>query len=299
MTPGRILDRLQRHAPTTDAVAGAMGKIAAQAFRDRGYFLPEKHPRLVLALGEEIARVQASADMVARAAMWLDLKGPQPIAYAADEDPGDVPAVLPESAIEDLIARVPELQSSAEEVRKAYGERHAFAAAYSPSLEVAGRVQKAIRHGLETGETVGSIIDRVEGIGKWTRAYADTVVQTNATGAYAAGRLKEAEKMQALGLIAALEFKSVLHPTTRPNHAAAHNVIASVDDPIWERLSPPLGYQCRCALFPIDKNQIPKHLFSKTGALLRARVPAGAGADEMRGYNSFGRRPDRGIYGSP
>ncbi len=130
----------------------------------------------------------------------------------------------------------------------------------------------------------------------WTQGYAQTVVRTNTTSAFAAGRFREAEDMKREGVeVVALKFVAIEDSRVRPNHLACDGLIASVDDPIWNKLSPPLFYGCRCTVVPVDAIDIPPHLFRADGTLKPATTPMGAYAE--RGPHGedlgFGRRPDR------
>lgn len=42
---------------------------------------------------------------------------------------------------------------------------------------------------------------------------------------------------------------------TRPAHAAMDGYIAPIDDPIWQRWSPPAGHQCRCTRITLTEKQ--------------------------------------------
>jgi hypothetical protein len=78
----------------------------------------------------------------------------------------------------------------------------------------------------------------------------------------------------------------------RPNHKAMHGVIASVDDQIWQKLSPPLGYMCRCSLITVDAIELRRRGINPE-RIPKARIPFGARPDSFE----FGTRPDWMLYG--
>lgn len=248
-------------------------------------------------LGAALLRVQAAADLAGRAALWLKLaarRRGRHLGYAAPpvpelvDDQGGLHRVVPWQSILDLLDRQPVFAANAEEVRLAYAEQHAFALAKAPDATVAARVQDALVGAMHAGRTVREATDLVAELGPWARSYAQTVVRTNATTAYAAGEFREAKKLEDAGEIGGLRFQCALDGDVRTNHRAAHGLVARVGDPVWELLSPPLGYNCRCNLQPVDAlfEEVPLH----------ARVPAGAHPDLGFG-RGFGGRPDRAAYG--
>lgn len=120
----------------------------------------------------------------------------------------------------------------------------AFSLAKAADAEIVRQVQKTLASGLVADPT-----DAIAAIGNFTRAYADVVVRTNLASAYSDGL--KAAVAEAPDLIPAFRFDAVMDADTRENHAAAHGLIAPVGDPVWERFTPPLGHNCRCALVPL------------------------------------------------
>ena len=71
-------------------------------------------------------------------------------------------------------------------------------------------------------------------------------------------------------IVGAMEYNAMSDPETRPNHWAAHGMIASVNDPIWVKLKPPLGYNCRCQTNLVDKFTLDRMgLIKPTGEVTR------------------------------
>ena len=158
-----------------------------------------------------------------------------------------VPKVPFKDAIRDLTRRDPRLASSAAEVSQIYAE-HGFAAVHASSDVILERVRQQIAS-VMAGSNVADVIAVVQALEGWTRNYAGTVVRTNLTTAYAAGRWEQLKDPDVRQTIPALRYVSVQEPWdpktkrgTRPNHRAAHGFVAAPDDPAWKDLAPPLGY---------------------------------------------------------
>lgn len=201
-----------------------------------------------------------------------------------------------DDAIDDLLARTPELARSGDLVAQVYSNEHGFAAAYSPSRAVTQRAQKAISDAVARGTSMGDVEAILQDMGDWSRAYAETVFRTNLATAYSAGRWKQVSDPDVAAVIPAMRYDAVGDKDTRPNHEAADGLIASINDPIWDRFTPPLGYNCRCTLELVDVFTLERMGLLNNGRVKRQTPPGFSRAhpDSER----FGQgRPDRRIYG--
>lgn len=220
----------------------------------------------------------------------------------------DVP-ILPdvpfEEAIRVLLERRPELAAGWQAAQEAY-QRGAFTLARASTARVAARVQgviaTALRRGTTTEEAEGQILaalregrSDVAGAG-FTRAYAETVFRTNLASAYAAGRHRQAQDPAVRAVASGWRYVATRDADVRDNHIASHNFVAHFDDPVWEVLSPPQGFNCRCALELTLTDELQRRGLADEGGNLQrlAAVPAGAGPDP--GFRVAG-RPDRAFYG--
>ena len=200
-------------------------------------------------------------------------------------------------AIANLVAREPRLAASADQVAEFYRTSNAFAAVGAPELEIAAKVQREIGVALEAGLDTDAATKAIEAVTDWSKWYAETVFRTNTTTAYSAGRWKMASDPIVAEVIPAMRYDAVGDGDTRPNHLAADGLIAGITDPIWEKFSPPLGYNCRCTIALVDRFELEAlGLLDAQGNVTRSE-PSGfsaAGPDSDR----FGRgRPDRRLYG--
>lgn len=143
------------------------------------------------------------------------------------------------------------------------------------------RLAESIRDGQSYQQAVRSIVDDTG----WSRAYAETVYRTNATAAYAIGQRRIAAAPDLVGIVAGFRFDATLDSDVRPNHRAAHGFVARPIDPAWMRLTPPLGFNCRCSIAPVTRQEVERS-FGRGGLPVQADVPPGAGPDP--GFTSGG-----------
>lgn len=84
-------------------------------------------------------------------------------------------------------------------------------------------------------------------------ARARLIVRTNAATAYAAGRFRRQKEDADSRPI--WRYVAVLDASTRPSHAALDGQAWRHDDPIWESIYPPNGFNCRCRVQALTEDQ--------------------------------------------
>ncbi|MCX7907951.1 MAG: phage head morphogenesis protein [Ignavibacteria bacterium] len=82
----------------------------------------------------------------------------------------------------------------------------------------------------------------------------DVIFRTNLQTAYQAGRYQEMKT--AVEDLPYWQYISVLDTRTRPNHAALNGKVFRADDPFWKTHYPPNGYNCRCRVRALTKEQV-------------------------------------------
>lgn len=165
--------------------------------------------------------------------------------------PTELPRVPPSDAISDLIRREPRLARTADAVSRVYNESHAFALARSASDVLTRKVRDVTVAALQAGLPTPDAVEIIRGMGDFTRGYAETVFRTNANTAYTSGMFRQVRDPAVADVIGAFRYDAVLDSDVRPNHRAAHGLVAAPDDPIWHRIAPPLGYNCFGAGTPV------------------------------------------------
>ncbi|MCI4627249.1 MAG: phage head morphogenesis protein [Candidatus Magnetoovum sp. WYHC-5] len=81
-----------------------------------------------------------------------------------------------------------------------------------------------------------------------------TIYRTNRQTAYMTGRWKE--QMEDVHSRPYWQYIAVMDSKTRPKHAALNNLIFKYDDPFWEQNYPPNGFNCRCRVRALTKEQV-------------------------------------------
>lgn len=270
----------------------AILRIAASEFKNNS----QEKNKAIRRLANLIATTEGVADMMGRRRLLIEadsMSGTTPISMQAAEGQNlIIPNVTFQEALDSFAEREPRLVDAAVEVADVYNLEHGFTLARAADEKIIHAVQDIITAGLAGNTPIKTIPDLIEAIGPFSRGYADTVFRTNVTSAFTAGRLRMASDPNIAQVIIALQYVAVLDSNVRPNHAAAHGIIATVNDPVWNRLSPPLGFNCRCGLRMISESEARRLGAFSGGEIVRSRINPQAQADST----DFGQRPDSRIY---
>lgn len=81
-----------------------------------------------------------------------------------------------------------------------------------------------------------------------------TIYRTNKFSAYQAGRYKR-QKMRSRSR-PYWQYVAILDSRTRPSHAALNGEVFRHDDPIWEAIYPPNGFNCRCRVRALSEARL-------------------------------------------
>ena len=109
---------------------------------------------------------------------------------------------------------------------------------------------------------------------RWQRV--QTIVRTNARTAFAAGRF---QRQQDAAERPYWQYLAVLDGRTRDRHRELHGLVFRSDDPIWDIIYPPNGFNCRCRVRALTLRQV------------RARG--------LKPYGGTGARPTRVTSAAP
>lgn len=145
-------------------------------------------------------------------------------------------------------------------------------------------ISKAIKEGWGedvAGRAIVSAVDKVRvETEAWTEAYARMAFRTNLNTATTKGRFRQAQDPAIKKILPAFRFDSVGDADTRENHQAADGLIFSVDNPVWNKIAPPLGYSCRCTIAQVSIAQLKRmgRIDSK-GRVIEDRLPPSAHPD--------------------
>lgn len=96
----------------------------------------------------------------------------------------------------------------------------------------------------------GYILEKNPKTGQMERVLAGTpwrlatIFRTNIQSAYMAGRYKQ--QRESIQERPYWQYVAVLDSRTRPKHRALHGKVFRADDPVWDKIYPPNGFNCRC-----------------------------------------------------
>jgi len=81
-----------------------------------------------------------------------------------------------------------------------------------------------------------------------------TIYQTNLQTSYAKGRYETQSSTK--DALPYWKYDAVMDQATRPSHAALNGMVFRADDPIWDKLYPPNGFNCRCSVQALTRGQL-------------------------------------------
>lgn len=226
-----------------------------------------------------------------------------------DDPQAILPRVSLEEALEDLVSRAPvTLRGAAERtgqrIAKLYSSQRVIAFARSAEVAVTAEAQsfitRALRDGLSEGRAGRGLSMAVDQVRKhteaWSESYSRMVFRTNANTAVTAGRFRQARDQDLRTVVPAFRFDAVDDGDARDNHLAADGIILSVDNPAWNRIAPPLGYNCRCQVSHVTRFELEGlRRIDGNGDVIQNRIPHDAFPDP--GFRHGG-RPDLFLAGA-
>lgn len=286
--------------PSIDArfVLGARDKLAVyqRAILDTAEaFLNNDKTAYIESMNEFVSAffdTRIGVEFAVAAEIMRMLKGQQlePSHFAATIK-SDSPFSL-DDAIKDLMERTPVvLKPTAERmglrISKAYSQSHVIAFAKATQETVVNKVREMIAQSLASGETPD-----IASLTGWAAGYANTVLRTNVATATTAARLRQLKDPELAKVIPCFLFSAVMDSDTRHNHAAANGIVLKTNNPKWNMLKPPLGYNCRCTLSLLTSAQLKRMgRLAPDGTIKESHIPLDAKPDEgfrFSGKESWG-----------
>jgi SPP1 gp7 family putative phage head morphogenesis protein len=171
--------------------------------------------------------------------------------------PLSVGLVVPEEALKAAEERgivLPDVYYSGE--RQGIARALSFSIAGVTKLDQLQRVLDSLVDAMKGGATFDEWREKTLAepeVGKFPVHRLDNIFRTNIQGAYARGRCLHIRKHKSTRPY--LMYSAVNDSRTRPAHSALNGFVAAVDDPVWQKLSPPNGYRCRCTVISLTESQ--------------------------------------------
>lgn len=141
----------------------------------------------------------------------------------------------------------------------------AFVVAGAQTDALVADFHQAVSRATAEGRTLQQFredFDRIVAAHGWSyngsRGWRSRVIfQTNMRMAYAAGRWKQVQENKRTRPY--LRYLAVKDSRTRPEHMALHGLVLPADDPFWEKMYPPNGWNCRCTVQSLNARDLERY----------------------------------------
>jgi len=119
------------------------------------------------------------------------------------------------------------------------------------------KLQRAVLISATKGEHVRDGVKRLKrafdasGITPRHKSHLETIYRTQTRMAYSAGRYQAEQHEAVQEILWGYRYVTTGDDRVRENHIGLHGTVAPKDDPIWTKITPPNGWNCRCELIPL------------------------------------------------
>ncbi len=189
----------------------------------------------------------------------------------------------------DAAARIRELTPVTRQIfdgLTALYRRDAFTLAATADVRLIQKIRDALAETAEKGDVIQDFRAAVSkicsdaGVEDLNGFTLDTAFQTAMQKTYSAGRLAQMRDPATVDALPFWQYWTVGDARVRPEHAVLDGFVAHASDPVWHKIYPPSGFNCRCSVVPMlpgealeaDKNAADDGLM-RLPALAAALVP--------------------------
>lgn len=122
--------------------------------------------------------------------------------------------------------------------------------------EVRNQLEKSLTEGGTYQEFARALADGKESLGITNAdpSYLKMVFRTNIQGAYGAGRFKAITDPVVMAERPFVQYRTVGDARVRESHVVLDKTVYRSDSSEWERICPPNGIQCRCAVVTLTRD---------------------------------------------
>lgn len=226
-------------------------------------------------LGDVLARHLAAADLLGRLQLLNHARkkinralpiamGPTSVRF--DEDPHDVATAgfsfdIPNDQAARVIESLTPVTRQLFDGLTAQYRRDAFTLAGVSDVRLIQKIRDRLAESARTGETAADWNRAVQqltteaGIDSLNAFTLDTAFQTAMQKAYSAGRLVQMREPHMVSAMPFWQYWTVGDAHVRPEHAVLDGFIARAIDPVWAKIYPPSGFNCRCSVVSIPEDE--------------------------------------------
>lgn len=233
---GELGDTLARHL----AMADLLGRlqILRHAHKSTGKMLPIAETPSVARFAEDDHHHDDGADLTA--AFSFDLPNEQAAHFIRELTP------VTRAAFDGLTAQY---------------RRDAYTLAGVSDVRLIEKIRDALAEIAAKGETVRDFeraVDELTSAAEVQQLNSfslDTAFQTAMQKAYSAGRLQQMNQPHVQAALPFWQYWTVGDDRVRPEHACIHGFVARAIDPVWRKIYPPSGFNCRCSVAPLTEKE--------------------------------------------
>jgi SPP1 gp7 family putative phage head morphogenesis protein len=139
----------------------------------------------------------------------------------------------------------------------------AFTVAGTTDVRLIAKVRDELADVLQRGGTEADFekavaqMETEAGVEEINAFALDTVFTTNMQKAYSLGRYEQMTDPDVMSALPYWQYLTVHDDRVRPEHAVIDEFVARAIDPVWNKIYPPNGFNCRCIVIPLLREQAP------------------------------------------
>lgn len=143
-------------------------------------------------------------------------------------------------------------------------QRDAFTVAGVSDVRLIEKVRDELAQVMKTGgtqkdfEAAVAKLTSEAGVAEIAAFTLDTVFATNMQKAYSLGRFEQLTDPAVRAALPYWQYLTVGDGRVRPEHAVLDYFCARAEDPVWRRIYPPNGFNCRCIVIGLLEEEAPE-----------------------------------------
>jgi SPP1 gp7 family putative phage head morphogenesis protein len=212
-------------------------------------------------IGDVIFVTTAMADMAGQ--LMVAGREAEIVALAAGDPTPPLPTFLDlpwEDAINAFRKRGLVSESDFQTLLRGYAQRSAVARELMLK-QIQAEMTRHLDDAIANGEQLPQFAEKVDtltqslGLAPAQPHYVEMVFRTNVQGAYGAGRYKAMRNPVVMRARPFVQYRTVGDARVREEHRALDGKTYRADDPVWQRIAPPNGFNCRCSMITLSRQE--------------------------------------------
>lgn len=232
----RLGDLFARHLASADLLGRL--QILRHAHKRAGKLLPMAEGHRALRFGEQDGESAGQQDSV--------------VGFSFD---------LPDDQAARFIGELTPVTRAVFDGLTAAYRQDAFTMAGAADARLIEKIRDALAGTAKEGGTASDFQKAVQrltteaGVADLNKFTIDTAFQTAMQKAYSAGRLEQMQEPHMVEALPFWQYWTVGDDRVRPEHEVLDGFLARAIDPVWRKIYPPSGFNCRCSVVPIPAEE--------------------------------------------